>query len=254
MKTHKPFDSLAPYYDLTYKSKSYDRESAAIHRFIQKTLKKRAGTLLDLGCGTGGHIQFFAHKGYVCTGVDTSKKMTTLARKKLAPLVPRPTIIQADLKQLRLTQKFDVVTSLFHVLSYMTTEKEVNAFFQTIRRHLAPGGVCIFDCWDEKKVLASLPEIRYKEVIFPNATLHRIKIPTLHAAKKTVTVVHQGFLVPNGRSSARHFTEQHVLRYFSVAKIQHLARRNGLKLLSTKMLNDSVNDAWGTVFAATLYK
>lgn len=252
MKRAEPFESLAPFYDLSYKEKPYLFEAKQLNDFIRTRVKKRQIDLLDLGCGTGEHIKLFSKLGYICTGVDISPKMVALAKQKLAAITPLPTVIQADLKSLTLPKKFDVVVSLFHVLSYMVTDDEIDAFFQTARKHLAPNGIFIFDCWNGKGVLSNPPEIRYKKVFLPAGILHRIKIPTINKAENSVNVIHHGFLLSSGQSMAQHFEEKHVLRYFFANEIKRFAKRNGLLPINESVKMRGMADQWDAIFACKL--
>ena len=72
------FDAYAAYYDLLYADKDYAAESDWIHGLIQD-LRPGASSLLELGCGTGGHALHLARKGYSITGIDLSERMVALA-------------------------------------------------------------------------------------------------------------------------------------------------------------------------------
>lgn len=73
------------------------------------------GSVLDLGCGTGEPIaQFFIEKGFKITGVDGSKKMIELCKKRF----PYARWIVSDMRAINLNQQFDVVLawhSFFHL-------------------------------------------------------------------------------------------------------------------------------------------
>ncbi|MEV5432176.1 class I SAM-dependent methyltransferase [Streptomyces sp. NPDC052701] len=51
---------------------------------LRAWLPARAGDLLDLGCGTGSLSLLAAEQGHRVTGVDLSRNMVNLARRKLA--------------------------------------------------------------------------------------------------------------------------------------------------------------------------
>ena len=64
------FYSYAQYYDLLYREKDYPGEVDYVDALIKKYAVNDARTILDLGCGTGGHAILLARKGYRVTGVD----------------------------------------------------------------------------------------------------------------------------------------------------------------------------------------
>ena len=103
-----------------------------------------------MGCGTGNHAICLYDKGYQIAGIDNSaanikkalSKVTSLDQKK-----PDLVFKKADIRNARLNRSFDIVISLFHVMSYQTTNDDLKAAFQTAKRHLNKGGIFIFDCW-----------------------------------------------------------------------------------------------------------
>ena len=210
-------------------------------------------TLLDVGCGAGGHLFYFAKLGYRCTGVDISSSMLAIARKKLSILQPKPTLRRTDARSLRLKKQFDVVVSLFHVVSYMTTLQDARRFLQALRTHARPGGLVVFDCWWGPGVLADAPKTQYKKVTTRGETLHKIKIPILHRNAHTVDVYHHVFVqAANGRAPI-HRMEKHTLRYFFYPEVVTLLEEVGLSLLAWGTLTPTgirplKGNAWGATF------
>ena len=78
-------------------------------------------TLLELGCGTGRHAEYFARHGDALYGIDLSADMLTIAQERAAQLpadlAARLRFSAGDLRTIRLEQTFDAVISLFHVMS-----------------------------------------------------------------------------------------------------------------------------------------
>lgn len=71
--------------------------------------------ILDLGCGSGRPVAvFMVDRGFKITGVDSSATMIALCRERL----PEQTWIVADMRELKLEEKFDGVLawdSFFHL-------------------------------------------------------------------------------------------------------------------------------------------
>jgi hypothetical protein len=49
------------------------------------------------------------------------------------------------------------VFSLFHVMSYQTSNKDLQDAFETAKINLKPGEIFIFDCWYGSSVLTDRP-------------------------------------------------------------------------------------------------
>jgi len=76
----------ADQYDLLYSDKNYEAECDLIEEVFRRYAKSSVETILDLGCGTGGHAFPLARRGYRVTGVDRSAEMLAHAREKTSVL------------------------------------------------------------------------------------------------------------------------------------------------------------------------
>ena len=160
------FEDYARYYDLLYRDKNYGGEVDFIDSLIKKHVPG-AESILELGCGTGGHAEYLAKRGYTVHGIDISDDMLRMAARRHVGFSPelqgKTKFEKGDVRTARLGRKFDVVLSLFHVMSYQTTNEDILAAFQTAREHLNKGGIFLFDCWYGPAVLTDRPEVREKE-------------------------------------------------------------------------------------------
>ncbi len=99
-------------------------------------LVRPGGTVLDVACGHGRHLRWFAQRGHPVTGVDRSPEAITA-------VTPLGTAIEADIEngpwpllQGGQPQRFDAVI----VTNYLW-----RALFPTLLASLAPGGVLIYE-------------------------------------------------------------------------------------------------------------
>jgi SAM-dependent methyltransferase len=135
--------ATAKYYDLIYEAagKDYAQESADIRQLIDSR-RPGARRLLDVACGTGGHLRHL-RQWYEVKGVDLDPSMLDEARLQL-PDVP---LAEADMRTLELGERFDAVVCLFSSIGYMRSTKELAAATSAMARHLEPGGVLVLDGW-----------------------------------------------------------------------------------------------------------
>ena len=105
-------------------------------------LAQDAGSVLDLGCGTG---LFLAHLmgGQELVGVDPAAAMLEIARKRRDG--DRVKWIEADARDICLGQEFDLIVMTGHAFQVFLTEEDQRAVLSTISRHLSPNGQFIFD-------------------------------------------------------------------------------------------------------------
>lgn len=137
------FHGTAHVYDLIYEAagKDYARESADLHDLIQARVPG-ARSLLDVACGTGGHLRHL-RRWYDVTGVDVDPAMVDQARTRL----PGVTVVEGDMRTLAVDGRFDAVVCLFSSIGYMQSIDELGAAVGAMSRHLAPGGVLVVDGW-----------------------------------------------------------------------------------------------------------
>jgi len=137
------FARTAHLYDLLYAAtgKDYAQESSDIHDLIEQRCRG-ARRLLDVACGTGGHLRFL-RRWYDVTGVDVDPGMLAQARSHL----PDVTLVEADMRTLALGRTFDAVLCLFSSIGDLRSGDELAAAVGAMSRHLNPRGVLIVDGW-----------------------------------------------------------------------------------------------------------
>lgn len=224
----------ASYYELLYKDKDYAEEAAYIDRLLRRTNApniQETGEILELGCGTGRHAALLAERGYSVHGVDRSNEMLAVAKRR-ADDAQRLTFSQGDATSVVLDRRFDHVVSLFHVLSYQTSNPAVEAMFRTASNHLKPGGTVIFDFWHGPGVLTDPPVVRIKRLEGPGISIVRLSEPALHPDQNTVEVKFTVQLKREGDSATREMHETHLMRYFTVPELEYFMRQAGLRLIA----------------------
>lgn len=227
------FGAYSRYYNLFYKDKDDHGEAEYAHGLIQRFCLG-AASILDLGCGTGRHDVLLAAKGYAITGVDRSEEMLAAARTRLANLEPRPSaldFIQGDIRSVRLGEKFDVVVSLFHVVSYQTANTDLHAMFATARAHLKPGGLFLFDCWYGPAVLTERPSVRVKRLEDEEIEVVRIAEPLIQFNQNCVDVNYHVLVTEKASGRVEQIRETHRMRYLFAPETDGLLRETGFEPL-----------------------
>lgn len=92
-------------------------------------------SVLDGGCGTGRVAIELARRGLHVVGIDLDLEMISLARAK----APELTWVHADLAELALPTRFDVVVLAGNVIPYIAGSRR-QAAVAACAVHLAPGG------------------------------------------------------------------------------------------------------------------
>lgn len=244
------FDGYAQYYDLLYRDKNYVGETD----YVEKTLhryKKGWKSLVDLGCGTGRHAELFAQKGYIVHGIERSEEMLAHARARVEGKDLALSFSQGTLQDFSLEKPVDVVTALFHVLSYQTTEVMLQKAFSNIYKYLREGGIFFFDCWYMPAVLWQRPSLRIKRIEGERARVTRIAEPKMRFGENIVDVHYDIFVENKEDGRIKELKECHSMRYFSTGEIRARAEVVGFKLVDAFefMTNAPLSEvSWGGAF------
>lgn len=252
------FGNYSRYYDLLYRDKNYQGEAQFIDQLIQNYYPK-SQSILELGCGTGNHAILLAKEGYSIHGIDLSEEMLQQARDRLSGisshLASRLSFSSGDIRKTRLNQKFDVVLSLFHVISYQTTNEDLQAAFATVKEHLKPGGIFIFDCWYGPAVLSEPPAVRVKRLENEEIQIIRIAEPLMFANDNLVDVNYQVFIKDKKSGVVDELQETHRMRYLFQPEIKLLLNQLNLNVVDYKEWmtgNTPSGKTWGVYFVAQL--
>jgi SAM-dependent methyltransferase len=228
------FGPYSKYYDLLYKDKDYQAESAFVSGLL-RAHSPRLASILELGCGTGGHAFCLAKDGYSVHGVDVSQEMLAVARAKLATMskdVQRNLgFSEGDACTWRSSSSFDVVISLFHVVSYQTTNDRLRRIFETAASHLRPGGLFIFDFWFAPAVLAERPATRVRRIESADIHVTRLAEPVMHIEQSCVDVNYEIFVRDKITERTSVLNECHRMRYLMPVEIAMLAELTGFSLV-----------------------
>lgn len=110
--------------------------------------------VLDAGCGQGRIAGALHRRGHHVVAVDIDPVLLAAAREDN----PGPTYLLADLTALDLAvlgqgEPFDAIVCAGNVITFVAPGAEVETL-RSLRRHLAPGGVCVVGFQVERMALA----------------------------------------------------------------------------------------------------
>jgi SAM-dependent methyltransferase len=248
------FAEYAPYYDRMYGDKDYEAEAAFVLGLVRRHCP-RAESFLELGCGTGAHAEHLSAAGVRVHGVDRSEAMLERARARQERL-PREVsgrliFSHGDVRHVRIGETFDAVVSLFHVVSYQSSNQDLRECFATAKLHLKPGGVFVFDCWYGPAVLSDRPSVRVKRWQDDQTSVTRIAEPVLHANENVVDVNYTIFVRNRASEVTRVFEELHRMRYLFPPEVSALASMEGLEMIEARAWMSEGQpglDSWNACF------
>jgi SAM-dependent methyltransferase len=190
--------------------------------------------ILDVACGAGHLLQILEEHGYLCTGIDLSDDMLSLARNKV-----RSKLLQQDMRGLRLRERFDAVTCLGSSFTYMQTHRDVVRALRGFHRCIKDGGILIFDCFDaEGFKIERFNRWREETQLFDDMRITCRTMSTDWRAEDSSWDVHWVWVVEDA-SGVREFSDVSRLRahrYDYLASVLSDIGFRGIKRLESKRL------------------
>lgn len=122
--------------------------------FYRSRILSPRTTILELGCGTGRVLVPLTQDCTYIHGVDLSPGMIAICREKLRhQKIPeqQASIQIGNIIDLDLGRTFDLITAPFRVFQNLENDAQVDGFFETVRKHLAPTGRCILSAFNPNR-------------------------------------------------------------------------------------------------------
>lgn len=244
------FDYYAKYYNLLYQDKDYKSEVTYIHSLIQKYGGSSTKKILDIGCGTGTHASYLSEFEYHIVGIDLSQEMIRHAKAKQ---IHNANFYVGNAVDFSVDEKIDVVTSLFHVLSYQTTNEHVEKMICQVAKHLPQNGLFIFDFWYGPTVLTERPSVRIKRLEDADVKITRIAEPVLKINDNVVDVNYELIIENKHNQQVNIIKETHPMRYYFMPEIEMLLSKSNMHLIySREWMTEEVpsDKTWGVCCVA----
>lgn len=212
----------ADVYDALHSARGKDFVAEATE--VAELIRSRApaaGSLLDVACGTGGHLRVFRDLFDEVAGVDAAEPMLARARRRLPGIVLR----HGDMRDFTMGRSFDAVTCLFSSIGYLHTTEDLTVALRRFADHLAPGGVVVVEPWWFPETF--LPGYVASDVVtVDDRTIARMS-HSVRDGDCSVLTVH--YLVGSAPNGVRHFTETHRLRLFTQTQYETAFTQAGLR-------------------------
>jgi SAM-dependent methyltransferase len=124
---------------------------AAVAMALARAPQLAAGPVLDLGCGSGRHLEVLRRSNPLAFGLDLSRDLLAMAPAHL-----RPWLLRGDMRQLPLRpSSLAAICMWFTPFGYFSDQQN-RALFQRLQDLLRPGGVLVLDYLNAAFVRAHL--------------------------------------------------------------------------------------------------
>lgn len=217
----KSYKNLAKYYDLFFQQKDYQKEVDFILELINKYGINK-DSILEVGCGTGNHLQLLKNEFSSLCGVDLNSEILEVAKAK----IPEAEFINAGMADFKIEEKFDVITCLYSVFNY---NKDVDSAVKTLQnfyKHLEKKGVVIIALYNERSTEKNISIHVGKESDIKVAKVDQFKyIPE----DKTVKSEHLVLIKDNGKIDFD-IEDDDNYRIFDLDEIEEMVKKAGFMM------------------------
>lgn len=134
----KLYNELAEWWPLLDDPQDYAPDAAFYSEILGRYAAPPLATVLELGSG-GGNNALHMKKAFDLTLVDLSEGMLEVSRR----LNPECEHLVGDMRTVRLDRVFDAVF-VHDAISYMASEDDLRATFETAALHCRQGGAALF--------------------------------------------------------------------------------------------------------------
>ena len=130
-----------------------------------------------------------------------------------------------------------MVISLFHVVSYQTTNEDLEEMFATASNHLREGGIFIFDFWYGPAVLSDRPVVRVKRMSNELINVLRIAEPVMDPNENIVEVNYTMIVTDQNESKIAEIEEKHNMRYLFFPELQGFLKNTQMEVIDSHEWN-----------------
>lgn len=206
-----------------------------------------AGSVLELGCGTGRILLPLARAGHHVAGVDSSVAMLGRLRQQLesepVDVRGRVDLRQADVRDFVVTPPvaparaagFALAIAPFRVLQHLTSPSDQLRCLTTIRHHLQPGGRLVFDVFnpnyplmasDRSTEVEETPELQLPDGRFMRRSVRVTAVRWREQTSDVELIYH----VRDPSGDAVRSVQSFPMRWYGPAELEHLLARAGFRV------------------------
>jgi SAM-dependent methyltransferase len=120
--------------------------------FLTQLLKESsAKDILDVGCGTGGHLALLAEQGFAGTGTDLNEHMVAYCQEKY----PALHFAVRDMRALDYAAEFDALLCLGSTFAYNALNQDIVQTLHSFWSALRSGGTLVLEIGNPISLIAS---------------------------------------------------------------------------------------------------
>lgn len=222
-----------------------DREAAAEAQFVLTALGSIPRSVVDVGCGTGRHLQQLAGAVPRAVGVDLSAELLEQAYRRVYSGENDLLLVRADMRQLPFGDgSFALLTSFFTGFGYFDTDRENEAVAEEWSRVVEPGGHVFVDYLNALPVMQTAASITERDLLTDTGLPVRVREERALSEDKTRIVKRISLESSEG---TKHYLES--VRLYERDELIALFERAGLRVRS--VFGDLAGSEWSATARRT---
>jgi SAM-dependent methyltransferase len=225
----RPYD----YFGAAYASGAERTFSEAMTEYVLSRVARPA-RVLDVACGLGAACERFASRGITAEGVDGSSTMVRIARLAAESRELAISYSRADMRDLGLGRRFDLITCMYDSLNFMVHEADLVRALLSARGHLDARGMYAFDV--------------YTHLGLETTWGHRAEVHTSNDDHIVVTTttwdpdqnmnIKEFYGFSRQASGWGRWSERHVVRSYDMTRMAAAIAASGLRIVDIVDWND----------------
>lgn len=180
-----------------------------------------AKSCLDICCGTGEFLSYFARAGLACAGTEVAKSMVEYSHAKY------PNIsfsLSSKINEIPVKGKFDIITCNHDVINMLERFSEWETMFKEVNDTLNRGGLFMFDFYTKKKLE------NWNEVIY-EASENMDHVRSIKKGMDNKCVIEEIYYVKNKEDLYKKTFDIMVESYFENEQIFEALKKAGFKTI-----------------------
>lgn len=223
-KKRKPSEWWESYFDAQYLAEyepifTAERDRADVARLVEVLGLPAGARLLDVPCGQGRHAHLLAEAGFDVTGLDYSRHLLAVARKRGTG--PMLRYVRGDMRALpaRWNGRFAAVLNLFTSFGFFFSPADDVRVIHEFSRVLEPGGVLVWHGGSRDGVMARFLSRDWWKAVDGTIIAHERSFDPL-----------SGILTVRSHWSGRRAAgeREHRIRLYTASRLAEICRRAGL--------------------------
>lgn len=219
------YSVIARYYDELNCDCPYSEYSDFIWEAFEKYGDVSKKKLCDYGCGTGALTALLAQRGFEVTAFDISEEELSVAENRVRNMGLSARFLLSDLRRFDGNASYNIGVCTMDCVNYLVLDRDVEAFFESVKKTLSDGGIFIFD-------VNTL--YRFEKVYGDNAYVLESENAFLgwqneYNPKSKRCRFYLTLFTENADGSYTRNEEVHTEKYHSVKKLLKLIEKQGLE-------------------------